>query len=447
VRQYSLGRDLESMYKDEEAIGHYQAAIKEDPNFGRAWAGLANSSSRLGRTQEATAAWSKALSLMGGMTDREKYRTLGVYYGEVSHNFDKAIENYSTLVRLYPADGAGHNNLAMAYFSTLNFQKALEQGKRVLEIYPKIQLYQGNYALYAMYAGDFATASAEARRVVAESPAYFPAYLPLAIAALDSGNVDAAREAYGRMEETGPQGASIASMGLADIALLIGRPADAVNPLKEGVAADRARSDRSGLAAKLAALAEAYDQAGQSQAAAAAARESLSVAPSGLEAVPAARVLIRIGREQDASKVIEQLVGSLQPQNRAWGKVLESEIALRQRRFVEAVDILGEARKLADIWLGRFQMGTAYVQAGYYAEGLSELEQCQKRRGEATALLLNDVPSYRTLATLPYWLGRAKEGLGMRPAALEHYKAFLAVRGAAARDPLVTDARKRAAEK
>ena len=89
-------------------------------------------------------------------------------------------------------------------------------------------------------------------------------------------------------------------------------------------------------------------------------------------------------------------------------------------------------------------MGITYVQAGYYAEALTELEECGKRRGEATALFLDDIPTVRYLATLPYWLGRAREGLGQVAAAQSEYKKFIELRRQSPSDPLLLDARKRA---
>ena len=58
--------------------------------------------------------WKRALSLMDRMSDRERYRTLGGYYLGIARNYEQAIENYSDLVKAYPADRAGHSNLALA---------------------------------------------------------------------------------------------------------------------------------------------------------------------------------------------------------------------------------------------------------------------------------------------------------------------------------------------
>jgi hypothetical protein len=66
-----------------------------------------------------------------------------------------------------------------------------------------------------------------------------------------------------------------------------------------------------------------------------------------------------------------------------------------------------------------------------------------RRRGEATAIFLDDVPTFRYLAPLPYWLARAQEGQQNVIGAAQNYKAFLALRHADSTDPLALDARKR----
>jgi hypothetical protein len=44
---------------------------------------------------------------------------------------------------------------------------------------------------------------------------------------------------------------------------------------------------------------------------------------------------------------------------------------------------LHRARKFTDLWLARFDLGVAHIEAGAYAEAVSELELADKRRGEA----------------------------------------------------------------
>ena len=127
------------------------------------------------------AAYDQALKLVDRMSDREKYRTLGTYYMSVARNYEKAIENYATLVELYPADNVGHSNLALAYLNTGNVQRALEEGRLALELYPGQWADRYNYAMYSMYAGDFDTAEAEGSRVVEQVPTFELAFVPVAL--------------------------------------------------------------------------------------------------------------------------------------------------------------------------------------------------------------------------------------------------------------------------
>jgi eukaryotic-like serine/threonine-protein kinase len=443
VREYSIAQDLASAGRNEEAISHYRAAIAHDPTFGRAYSGWATAAFYLGRKDEASVEWKKALALLGGMTEREQYRTLGTYYLGIARNYEKAIENYSTLVRLYPTDLAGHNNLAFAYFSVLNFAKAREEGDRARRLFPRNILVGNNAALYAMYAGDFAASAAQARALIQQDPSFYKNYLPLAVAALASGDDAAAREAYARMAQTGPVGASLASIGLADVLIYTGRFADAESILKAGIAADEKAGDREAAGVKRVALAEAENATGRTAQALDAVTRALAEAREEATRVPAARLLASVGREAEARAIALRLDTALEPQSRARGRIIEAEIAMKAGRWADALDALRAAVSLSDLWLARYDMGVTYVRAGHDAEGLAELDACRRRRGEATALFLDDTPTFRILAALPYWLGRAQEGVGQQAAAVGNYRTFLSLRPADSRDPLVLDARRR----
>ena len=445
VRAYSLGQELMLKRKDEEAIGSYRRAVELDPNFGRAYAGWAVSAFQLGRTEEATANWNKALSLMDRMTDREKYRTLGGYYLGVSQDYEKAVENYETLIRLYPADTAGHSNLALSYFYARNFPKALEEGRKAMALWPGSIRFRSNYALYAMYAGDFASAAKAAQAIVDEQPRSFTDYLPLAVADAVEGRLDHARQVYERMGGTGGPGASLAATGLGDLALFEGRAADAREVLSKALLDDERERNTVGLVSKHLAIAEAWMLDANAVAAVASAGKAVRVARGPDALVPAARIYLAAGKAAEAQALGAELQGRVPSLARAFGKVIEGEVALEQRKLVAAIDAFRAAAKLADVWIARYDAGVAYVEAGQYAEALSEFELCQKRRGETTALFFDDWPTVRYLVPLDYWLGRAKEGLGMKAPAAEHYRQFLTRRPDGSRDPLARDARARLA--
>ena len=77
--------------------------------------------------------------------------------------------------------------------------------------------------------------------------------------------------------------------------------------------------------------------------------------------------------------------------------------------------------------------------------GFSWSHSMAKRRGEATTVLLDDIPTYRVMPAVRYYMARAQEGLGSTDAAMGSYKAFLAIKDKGDEQGLVADARRRMA--
>lgn len=441
VQAYTTAQALQYNGKYGEATVHYEKAVEYDPNFGRAYSGWALSARSLGREQEAAALWEKALSKLDSMTERERLRTLGLYYSVVTRNFQKSIESYETLIEKYPADDTAHNGLAVQYFYVLDFQNALREGSVVLDIYPNSVMGRSNYALYAMYAGDFETAVSAAEKVRDLDPAYFKAWLPVAMKAMSDNDYVAAIDAYGNMAKTGTRGASTAILGLADVAIFTGEYDNARKTLLEGIVADEETGNRYGMAAKYMALAEALSGLGQESEAMDALKEGIALTKADSSALPAALMYIAAGRHDDAEAMAKELSQKLQPQSRAYAKLVRGLIYLNSGEHVEAIDTIYEALAMADLWLVRFYLGKAYLEAGFFAEALDEFIAAGDRQGEATSVFLDDLPTYRYLVTLPYWLGRAQEKLGMTAVAAENYIAYISRRPNG--DPLAEDARQR----
>src|ERR1019366_6915206 len=182
-QQYALGQDLQFKGKWDDALAAYGRSAKLDPGLGRAWAGMAVINANMGRRQQAETDFKLALSKIDRMTDREKYRTRGAYY-LLERDYDKAIEQFKTLEKQYPADSAGIANLALAYFYQRNMGAALEEGRRAVAIYPNNLLQLNNVGLFAMYAGDFDTAIRESQRLLKINPSFEKAYICLGLAQL-----------------------------------------------------------------------------------------------------------------------------------------------------------------------------------------------------------------------------------------------------------------------
>jgi len=267
--------------------------------------------------------------------------------------------------------------------------------------------------------------------------------VPLAMASVSQSAFDAARDLYRRMSAISGPAASRAAMGLADVELYQGRAAAAIEVLAPAIAADEASGNRTGMAAKYIALGEAYQQERKTAEALAAVRRALDISRHESVLLSAAGALASLGRQADAASLATELDAVIGGYGRPYARLLQGQLALRRNNIPEAVEHFLAGQKMADLWLFRFWLGQAYVRAERYPEALAELETCLKRRGEATAVFLDDVPTYRYLAQLPYWLGRAQEGVGVTLQAAENYRQFLALQQTLARDPLVVDGQAR----
>jgi len=442
AHEYAAAQELLWAGQADDSIRHYLKAIELDPDLGRAYSGVAAIYFNMGKFPEAEKYYKLALSKIDRMSEREKYRTRGTYYTAIRDS-DKAIEELSQLVRKYPADSAGFGNLALAYFYKRDMTHALDEDRRAVEITPKNVIYRDNLALYAMYASDFETAVREARAVLEINPSFVKAYVALGLSQLAQGHPAEATETYKHLRLSVAGGVSIADTGLADVALYEGRVADAINILSKSAAEDLANNNSDAAARKLAFLAQAQFLAGKVAESIPSARRALSFSEDDSVVFWGARTYLQSGHEQEALLLAQRLEKKLAADSQSYGKLIEGEVQLQRGKPQDALKLFKEAQKIADTWLGRFDSAVAYVAEGAFAEADSELETCLKRRGEATAVFLDEVPTYHALPPVYYYLGRVQQGL-KSPAAVESYKMFISIKNGG-QDPLLVDARRRLA--
>ena len=443
AHEYALAgtADLEGRWDD--AIQHGDKALQFDPDLGRAYVVVGVQYHNMGQPQQAEKYFKLALSKIDHMSDREKYRTRGAYY-LMMREPDKALEEFTQLVKQYPADDVGYGNLALAYFYRRDMAHALEEGRRAIAIYPKNAAQRSNVGLYAMYAGDFKTGIEESKAALGMNPSFVLGYVGVALSQLGQGNPAEASATYEELAKIKPHGISAAAAGLADVALYEGRVREAIKILQQGGRDDLASKNPDGAATKFAILAQAYLLTGNNSAALQAADEALRQSKETGIMFWAARAYLGARKQHKALALAQELASRLEPDPQAYAKLIEAESAMSTGKTREALQLIGDSRKFADTWMGRYDSALAYLGPGKYSEAYSELEACLKRRGEATALFLDESPTYHLFPPVYYYLGRAQEGL-KSPAASDSYKNFLAFKDKADHDPLVADARRRLA--
>jgi tetratricopeptide (TPR) repeat protein len=440
VHDYAAAQEFQVAGRYDEAASLYQRALELDPDLGRAWAGLAVIAIDRGQREDAQEYFRKAMASIGRMSEREQFRTQGIYY-LMTRQLDQAVDELRELVEAFPADTSGLSSLALAYFLKRDMEKALAEGRRAVEIYPKNVLWRNSVGLYALYASDLGTAVTEQRAVLDLNPDLVKGYAGLALAQLGLGQVNEARATWKALAGKGSGGASAAATGLADLALYLGKPDEAIAVLGSGIDDDIAAGDSEAAATKLAMLGEAQLARGATSQALVAAVRARAASSSETVKYGAALVLLAAGDARAALEAADELDRRLEPDPQMYARLIRAELALAAGDPRAALARFQEAQEIADSWLGRFGFGRAYLAAGAYPEAQSELDECLRRRGEAIAVFLDEVPTARLLPPVHYHLGHALEGLG-HPRAAEQFRAYLAIRGGGS-DPLTTEARRR----
>jgi tetratricopeptide (TPR) repeat protein len=318
--------------------------------------------------------------------------------------------------------------------------KAVEEARRAVEISPNAAMQRMNLSMFACYAGDFATGEREARQVEQLNPSYEKGYLTLAYAQLGQGQVAQATDTYHKLEKISPFGASLATVGLADVAVYQGRFSEAVVLLESAAKADLNAGKTEAAAEKFTALARAQLSWGHGDRAIAAADRALASSKKPNLQFLAARVLVGAGAGAKARVVAAALAAGVEAEPQTDAKLLAGELELKQGAARNAIQIFTDANHQLDTWIGRFDLGRAYLQAGLYTEADSEFDACLKRRGEA--LELYDAPTYGYVPPVYYFQGKVREGL-KSAGFVESYRTYLNIRGAAGEDPLLKEVRSR----
>jgi len=442
MKAYALAQELDDLGKEEEALNEYQRAIDHDPNFARAYSGAANILLNIGRYDEGEAYFEEALKRVDQMTDREKHRDLGLW-ALYKRDYKKAIDEYSALLKKYPGDYVIHGNLAIAYFYARDMAKAVEEGRLDVKYNPQGVHAHNNLSWYALGAGDLETAEKESRKAMELEPGFEKAYITLALTQLAKGEVEQAAETYRQLKGLGSYGITRASAGLADLAIYEGRLAEAVDILEEGIPFDLENKQGYDAAEKCIMLAHAYLLQEKKELASKAADRAIGIRDDPEIVFSAALVYLNAGQDDKARSLQAELFKKPQPEPRVYAKLIGGEMSRARGDIGNAVNLFHEAKDSIDTWIGHFFLGLAYLDAEDYTAAYSEFETCIKRGGEAASVFQNDIPSYRYLSPVYYYLGRAQEGLGSG-AASESYDKFLKTKEKDdGSDPMVKDARSR----
>ncbi len=236
-------------------------------------------------------------------------------------------------------------------------------------------------------------------------------------------------------------GASTAVAGIADLAAYEGRYSEAIRILQQGADSDLTAHMSDNAARRLVSLAELEVERGQKSAATAATEKALSLSQAMQIRFLAARIYVEVG-EAKALKLANGLSSELAAEPQAYGKIIAGMVAAKRGDSQLAIKSITEANTLLDTWIGRFELGRAYLTAAAFAEADSEFERCANRRGEAIELFLDNVPTYAYFPRVYYYQGRVRQEMKSTGFA-DFFRAYIGVRGQSGEDPLLREIRQR----
>ncbi len=154
ARYYQEGIKAHNKGDYTECIALMDLAVGLDQNFAMAYQAMALAYENLGYKNEAQKKLNQAFELADKVSDREKFYIQGQYYMQSEANYDKAITTYQKLLKSYPDDEIGRNNLAILYIRLEQWEEAqkllqgnITQGAEGIQSYlnlAQVYMYKGS---------------------------------------------------------------------------------------------------------------------------------------------------------------------------------------------------------------------------------------------------------------------------------------------------------------
>ncbi len=417
LRKYSQA--LGAIYTDGEAergIALLEEALALDTSFAVAYSELGTTLLNRGEQRaRALEALGDAYEHRDRLTERERQVVTGNYHLDVTREWDKAIAAYRTVLDIYSDDAESLNNLAYLYLQLRDFTRAEELIQRALAVDSTDAVIFGNLVYAQVALGKFEEAERSLERMREKTPGHPQTAWRTAALASARGDYRAAEAHVRGLWEAGKGSLAQqarASLNLAVLARVRGRPAEAERHLRDAMAAQRERglgSEYLEAAIELAWLDVWYRGAparGLRQAEEALALYPLdSLDPLDRPYLSLAKLYAVAGRPRRAAQLVREY---------------EARLDVESRRGSE--EAWHEARGAVALAEGRVEDAIAELAAWDAATGcpvcaLPDLASAYERAGVADSL----VPIYERYLSTPwlprllsdsYYLGQIHERLG-----------------------------------
>ncbi|UCE21534.1 MAG: tetratricopeptide repeat protein [Candidatus Aminicenantes bacterium] len=145
-KYYSEGQKYHRMGDSRKAVQFYERAVAIDPLFATAYRGMASAYRNMSYYSEGNKWLQKAIELKDRVSERERHQIQGDFYGGSEKTYDKAIEAYNKLLKLYPDDLIGNEKLGVVYQNLEQWDKAIERFEVCIQIKPDFYVPYANQA-------------------------------------------------------------------------------------------------------------------------------------------------------------------------------------------------------------------------------------------------------------------------------------------------------------
>jgi serine/threonine-protein kinase len=155
AHEFSVGMDMQSAGRFDEALVHCGKAAELDPGFARAYLCLSASAVDLDRREDAERYSKLSLEHVDRMTELERHRSRMEYFFTI-RDWRHCIDEGRDMVSRYTVDANAWTNLAGCYVGEHAFKEAVDAARRAVELRPKAILQRVVLAFDCTYASDFA---------------------------------------------------------------------------------------------------------------------------------------------------------------------------------------------------------------------------------------------------------------------------------------------------
>jgi tetratricopeptide (TPR) repeat protein len=147
LKAYTLSRKTMNEKSEVAAIPLMKHAIELDPNFAMAYATMGIMYSNIGEASLASQYSQKAYDLRDRVSEREKFRITGNYYGNVTGELEKAVQTYELWAQNYPREFFPHGYLGLLHGVVGQYEKAAAEELEASHLDPNSAVNLGNLML------------------------------------------------------------------------------------------------------------------------------------------------------------------------------------------------------------------------------------------------------------------------------------------------------------